>query len=145
MFWFCSSFAISFVTKILWQKSSNSHEHNGIFYLNVSDMLWEKIVLVVIDIFFTSTLIGNESSVFKKFINKKFRKQFYLLKPNNCRKVIFFLLQLFARGVLVMKKLEIEKTKPTFIISTFKTDIMKVVVWHFLESFFEVYTTLFLI
>ena len=34
----------------------------------------------------------------------------------------FFLIQLFARDVLVMKKLEIEKTKPTFIISTFKTD-----------------------
>ena len=50
-----------------------------------------------------------------------------LLKPNNCRKGFFFLLQLFARGVLVMKKLEIEKTKPTFIISTFKTDIIKLV------------------
>ena len=37
---------------------------------------------------------------------------------------IFFLLQLFARDVLVMKKLEIEKTKPTSIISTFKTDII---------------------
>jgi len=37
---------------------------------------------------------------------------------------IFFLLQLFARDVLVMKKLEIEKTKPTFIISTFKTDTL---------------------
>ena len=35
------------------------------------------------------------------------------------------LLQLFARDVLLMKKLEIEKTKPTFIISTFKTDIIK--------------------
>ena len=34
---------------------------------------------------------------------------------------IFFFLHLFARDVLVMKKLEIEKTKPTFNISTFKT------------------------
>ena len=39
---------------------------------------------------------------------------------------IFFLLQLFARDVLVMKKLEIEKTKPTFIISVLKVDIIKV-------------------
>ena len=39
---------------------------------------------------------------------------------------IFFLLHLFARDLLVMKKLEIEKTKPTFIISTFKTDIINV-------------------
>ena len=29
---------------------------------------------------------------------------------------LFFLIHLFARDVLVMKKLEIEKTKPTFII-----------------------------
>ena len=33
---------------------------------------------------------------------------------------IFFLLQIFARDVLVMKKLEIEKTKPVFIISVLK-------------------------
>ena len=33
---------------------------------------------------------------------------------------IFFLVHLFARDVLVMKKLEIEKTKPTFIISVLK-------------------------
>ena len=35
---------------------------------------------------------------------------------------IFFLLQLFARDVLAMKKLEIEKTKPTYIISVLKTE-----------------------
>ena len=39
---------------------------------------------------------------------------------------IFFLLQIFARDVLVMKKLEIEKTKPTSILLTFKTNIIKV-------------------
>ena len=33
---------------------------------------------------------------------------------------IFFLIDLFARDVLVMKKLEIEKTKPTFIVSVLK-------------------------
>ena len=36
------------------------------------------------------------------------------------------LLQLFARDVLAMKKLEIEKTKPTFIISVLKVDMIKV-------------------
>ena len=35
---------------------------------------------------------------------------------------IFFLIHLFARDVLVMKKLEIEKTKPTFIISALKVE-----------------------
>ena len=38
---------------------------------------------------------------------------------------IFFLIHLFARdvlAVLVMKKLEIEKTKPTFIISVLKVE-----------------------
>ena len=33
---------------------------------------------------------------------------------------IFFLTNLFARDVLAMKKLEIEKTKPTFIVSVLK-------------------------
>ena len=35
---------------------------------------------------------------------------------------IFFLIHLFSRDVLVMKKLEIEKTKPTFIISVLKVE-----------------------
>ena len=34
---------------------------------------------------------------------------------------IFFLIHLFARDI-VMKKLEIEKTKPTFIISVLKVE-----------------------
>ncbi len=35
---------------------------------------------------------------------------------------IFFLIHLFTRDVLVMKKLEIEKTKPNFIISVLKVE-----------------------
>ena len=35
---------------------------------------------------------------------------------------IFFLVHLFSRDVLVMKKLEIEKTKPTFIKSVLKVE-----------------------
>ena len=35
---------------------------------------------------------------------------------------IFFLIHLFARDVLLIKKLEIEKTKPTFIISVLKVE-----------------------
>jgi hypothetical protein len=35
---------------------------------------------------------------------------------------IFFLIHLFVRDVLVMKKLEIEKTKPTLNISVLKVD-----------------------
>ena len=35
---------------------------------------------------------------------------------------IFFLIHFFARDVWVMKKLEIEKTKPTFIISVLKVE-----------------------
>ena len=34
----------------------------------------------------------------------------------------FFLIHLFARDVLVIEKLEIEKTKPTFIISVLKVE-----------------------
>ena len=48
------------------------------------------------------------------------------VKAELLQESILFLLHLFARYVLVMKKFEIEKTKPTFIISTFKTDILRV-------------------
>ena len=47
------------------------------------------------------------------------------IKAELLQEGIFFLVHLFARDILVMKKLEIEKTKPTFKISTFKTDIIK--------------------
>ena len=39
-----------------------------------------------------------------------------VLKLNYCKKVFFFLIHLFARDVLVMKKLDIEKTKPIFML-----------------------------
>jgi hypothetical protein len=38
-------------------------------------------------------------------------------KPELLKEGIFFFIHLFARDILVMEKLEIEKTKPTFIIS----------------------------
>ena len=55
---------------------------------------------------------------------------------------IFFLLQLFARDVLVMKKLEIEKTKPTFIISVLKVDIIKVGLVFSISNYFITKTPL---
>ena len=65
-----------------------------------------------------------------------------LTKAELLQEGIFFLLQLFARDVLVMKKLEIEKTKPTFIISTFKTDIIKVGLVFSISNFFIAKTSL---
>ena len=56
-----------------------------------------------------------------------------VVKPNNCRKV-FFSSSNFARGVLVIKKLEIEKTKPT-LYSTFKIDIVKVCLVFWISNF----------
>ena len=41
-----------------------------------------------------------------------------------------------------MKKLEIEKTKPTFVISTFKTDIIKVGLVFSISNFFITKTSL---
>ena len=66
----------------------------------------------------------------------------YILKAELLQEGIFFLLQLFARDVLVMKKLEIEKTKPTFIISTFKTDIITVGLVFSISNFFIAKTSL---
>ena len=48
---------------------------------------------------------------------------------------IFFLIQLFARDNLVMKKLFIEKTKPTFIISVLKVEY-KVALVSLISNFF---------
>ena len=45
---------------------------------------------------------------------------FIATKAELLKEGIFFLIHLFARDILVMKKLEIEKTEPTFIISVFK-------------------------
>ena len=55
---------------------------------------------------------------------------------------IFFIAHLFARDVLVMKKWEIEKTKPNFIISTFKTDIIKLGLVFPISNFFIAKTSL---
>ena len=47
---------------------------------------------------------------------------FFSTKAEYLQEGIFFLIHLFATDVLVMKKLEIEKTKPTFIISVLKVE-----------------------
>jgi hypothetical protein len=51
------------------------------------------------------------------------------------KEVIFFLIHIFARDILLMKKLEIEETKTTSF-STFKTDIIKVGLVFFIYNFF---------
>ena len=45
-----------------------------------------------------------------------------MTKTELLQEVIFFLIHLFVRDVLVMKKLEIEKTKHNFIISVLKVE-----------------------
>ena len=57
------------------------------------------------------------SSDQSKFIISILTNKAELLKEG-----IFFLIHLFARDFLVIKKLEIEKTKPTFIISVLKVE-----------------------
>ena len=72
-------------------------------------------------------LLEKEESDFTLKVNLKNQCTFQefenlILKLNYCKKVFFFLVHLFARDILVMKKLEIEKTKPTFIISVLKVE-----------------------
>ena len=64
------------------------------------------------------------------------------LKLNYCKKVFFFFIHLLARDILVMKKLEIKKTKPTFIISVLKVDIIKVGLVFSISNFFIAKTSL---
>ena len=66
---------------------------------------------------------------------------FYTLKLNYCKKVFFFLIHLFARDVLLLKKLEIEKTKTTFTISVLKVECLVVLV-SFISNFFTIKTSL---
>ena len=60
---------------------------------------------------------------------------FNLLKPNSRKKAFFFGNQLFAWWILLIKKLEIEKTKLTQY-STFKTVIVKVGLVFSISNFF---------
>ena len=61
---------------------------------------------------------------------------------NKAKLLLLKLLQSFARDVLAMKKLEIEKTKPTFIISVLKVDIIKVGLVFSIYNFFITKTSL---
>ena len=67
--------------------------------------LWAEIKIILF-IHLNNHLDGARGTLWMKFTKAKL----LLLK----------LLQLFARDVLVMKKLEIEKTKPIFIVSVLK-------------------------
>ena len=63
---------------------------------------------------------GSANSDF--FSGRRPRKKLVYTKAELLQEGIFFLIHLFARDFLVMKKLEIEKTKPTFIISVLKVE-----------------------
>ena len=68
-------------------------------------------------------ILSNSLPISNSYLNVKAQICIFLtvmLKLNYCKKVFFFLIHLFARDVLVMKKLKIEKTKPNFIISILK-------------------------
>ena len=57
-----------------------------------------------------------------------------VIKAELLQEDFFFLIHLFVTDVLVMKKLEIEKTKPTFIISVLKvrfpTFLLMKILWQ---------------
>ena len=55
-------------------------------------------------------------------MKKKIRKKKLIDKAELLQECILFLVYLYARDILVMKKLEIEKTKPTFIKSVLKVE-----------------------
>ena len=60
----------------------------------------------------------------KKMLNNDFLKQKRIWNPfgSKAKLLQLKLLQIFARDIFLMKKLEIEKTKPTFIISVLKVE-----------------------
>ena len=61
---------------------------------------------------------------------------FIATKAELLKESIFFLIHLFARDILVMKKLEIEKTKPTFINLNKHMDGAKITSWkNFIKEY----------
>ena len=64
-----------------------------------------------------------------------------ITKAELLQECIFSLIHLFARDVLVMKKFEIEKTKPTFITSVLKVEYKEVLVSS-ISNFFSNKTSL---
>ena len=58
---------------------------------------------------------SKDSWLFENYFHYDFKAEFM-------QEGIFFVLQLFAWWILLIKKLEIEKTKPTFIISVLKVE-----------------------
>ena len=60
--------------------------------------------------------------LFQKLFNHRDCNKRRNTKAELLQEGIFFLIHLFARDILVMKKLEIEKTKPTFIISVLEVE-----------------------
>ena len=53
---------------------------------------------------------------------KEFHGYYKIGLMNKAKLLQLKLIQIFARAILLMKKLEIKKTKPTFIISVLKVD-----------------------
>ena len=72
--------------------------------------------------FFFKTENFRENKFQRKLVFIWSTKKASLSKAELLQEGIFFLIHLFARDILVMKKLEIEKTKPTFIISVLKVE-----------------------
>ena len=75
-------------------------------------------------------------------VSTKILPNCYLRKAELLQEGIFILIHLFARDVLVMKQLEIEKTEPTFIISVLNVDIIKVGLVFSISDFFITKTSL---
>ena len=70
-----------------------------------------------------SKFIVRRGIPYKIFLSHIFRISATCAKAELLQECIFFLIHLFARDVIVMKKLEIEKTKPTFIMSVLKVGL----------------------
>ena len=64
----------------------------------------------------------HEKVVFLKYHKKMYFLKYFYTKAELPQEGIFFLIHFFAREVLGMKKFEIKKNKPTFIISVLKVE-----------------------
>ena len=99
------------------------------FYLGFSSLENKQVYECIRNIIVSEYIVGSGEQNFQK------------TKAELLQESIIFLIHLFARDVIVMKKLEIEKTKPTFIISVLKVED-QVVLISSISNFFTNKTSL---
>ena len=95
------------------------------YYIRYKRLIVDNFQLTLLYIYYIFPVGKIQNQSILRFLAKKtglLCSQKFVTKAELLQEGIFFLIQLFARAVLVMTKWEIQKFKPTFIVSVFKVE-----------------------